>query len=81
MKSTEGTTAVLYAVDPYLDQVRVRTERRYCQIMKRFDAEYFETESAAKKFIIERAMARVLKAEDELRKAKDRHRKCLRRFK
>lgn len=70
----------LFAVDPYVDQIRVKKERKYCPILKRFDAEYFDTEKDAKLFLIARAEKRVLEAEDKLAKAKGRLKKCVKKW-
>jgi cellobiose-specific phosphotransferase system component IIA len=70
----------VWAVDKYLDLIREKREREYYSAGGAPKYEYFDTLYEAREFILRRAEKEVLKAENALRLARNRHRKCVKKF-
>lgn len=71
---------MIYAVDHYMDQIRVKAKREYDGILKKDKYHYFDVERDARDFIRKRAQEAVRHAEAELDRALARSRKCYKKF-
>lgn len=69
---------MIYAVDRYMDQIRVKKEREI--VLKQEKYHYFDTENEARSFIRTRSLDAYYAAESAAEKARKRHNRNCKRF-